>query len=229
MTLWRRLLLATPPGPRCDKFLSLCDPLTVEILFVSLLGLHGLECLRMAVRLLPEKLDNRGNKWTYVKRILDIGGVLPSRSDNAPITSSTLMHISESLMQSTYFEQRVSFDTFSPLLNAVSSATGIAHMAFLIPPVNSCINEKCRYYGQTRSLCISHNPTTVTVFKLTGAVAGTKVCYKCWKCETNYNYAMYGNKTKDGECFYDTARDLVEISDTVYCEKQLYLLYCLLR
>ena len=34
---------------------------------------------------------------------------------------------------------------------------------------------------------------------------------------------MYGNKTKDEECFYDTARDLVEISDTVYCEKQLYL------
>ena len=79
-------------GSTLRQVLSLCDPLTVEILFVSLLGLHGLECLRMAVRLLPEKLDNRGDKWTSVKRILDVGGVLPSRSDNAPITTSTLRH-----------------------------------------------------------------------------------------------------------------------------------------
>ena len=172
MTLWRRLLLAMQPGPRCNKCFIFMRPT-----HSGNISLLGLECLRMAVRLLPEKLDNRGDKWTYVKRILDVGGVLPSRSDNALITSSTLMHISESLMQSTYFEQRVSFDTFSPLLNAVSSATGIAHMAFLTPPVKSCINEKCVYYGQTRSLCISHNPTTVTGFKLTGAVAGTKICF----------------------------------------------------
>ena len=32
-----------------------------------------------------------------------------------------------------------------------------------------------------------------------------------------------------GECFYETACDLVEIREIVYCEKQLYLLYCQLR
>lgn len=57
----------------------------------------------MAVNVLPEKLG-KGDEWTYVKRILDVGGVLPSRYVNVPITSTTLMHISEDLVQSTYFE-----------------------------------------------------------------------------------------------------------------------------
>ena len=40
---------------------------------------------------------------------------------------------------------------------------------------------------------------------------------------------MYGNKKKGGERYYEEAREYVEVSDVVYCERQLYLFYCLLR
>jgi hypothetical protein len=39
---------------------------------------------------------------------------------------------------------------------------------------------------------------------------------------------MYGNKKKGGERYNEEAREYVEVSDVVYCERQLYLFYCLL-
>lgn len=75
---WKVTCEAVAPASSCDaaesplgQVLSFCDPLTAEILFVSLLGLHGLECLRMVVKLLPEKLD-RGDNYDTACNLVEI-------------------------------------------------------------------------------------------------------------------------------------------------------------
>lgn len=106
--------------------------------------------------------------------------------------------------------------------------TGIALNVILAPPVSSCICGQCTSFG--RPLYQHHPPTTVTIFTLNGPVPGTKINLKCSSCSTIYNYCMYGQKTNNGEQFYDGCpRRYLEISDEVYCERSLFELYCHLR
>ena len=44
------------------------------------------------------------------------------------------------------------------------------------------------------------------------------------------NYSMYGQKSVNGEQFYEgLPRQYIEVTDEVYCERSLFELYCLLR
>ena len=85
----------------------------------------------------------------------------------------------------------------------------------LCPPVDSCVHD-----GST--LAPNHKPTTVTVFTLTGPEVAQKYSLKSCSCQCIYNYSMYGNKLKDGERYYDKPRELIEVSDSIYCERTLY-------
>ena len=87
----------------------------------------------------------------------------------------------------------------------------------LSPPVSCCINEKCHMQGKFGSLVRHHDPTTVTVYTLAGPEVALKQALKCKGCSYIYNYSMYGKKLTEGEHYYSTERDLLEVSDTSYC------------
>ena len=40
---------------------------------------------------------------------------------------------------------------------------------------------------------------------------------------------MYGQKHSHGEKFYDSLRPYIEITDEVYCEREVFQMYSLLR
>lgn len=92
----------------------------------------------------------------------------------------------------------------------------------LCPPVDCCIND-----GGT--LIANHKPTIVTVYTLTGPEVAEKYSLKCMSCQCIYNYSMFGNKFKEGERYYNEPRELIDISDTVFCERSLYEFFCSLR
>lgn len=99
----------------------------------------------------------------------------------------------------------------------------------LSPPVSCCINEKCHMQGKFGSLVKHHDPTTVTVYTLAGPEVAMKQALKCKGCSFIYNYSMYGKKLTEGERYYSTERDLLEVSDTSYCERELFEFFCSLR
>lgn len=106
-------------------------------------------------------------------------------------------------------------------LMEVSVSTSISHFLFLSPPVGCCINGECVKKGVPDSLYIHHHPVNVTVFTMSGPILACKVSLRCKACNTMYNYCKYGNKMKSGERMYDQPRDLVEVSDVVYCERMV--------
>ena len=71
--------------------------------------------------------------------------------------------------------------------------------------------------------------TVVTVYSLSGPEIGVKHALKCRNCNYIYHYSAYGRKTSTGEKLYNQPRDLVEVSDVIYCERELYELLCSLR
>ena len=87
----------------------------------------------------------------------------------------------------------------------------------LSPPVHNCI--KCN-----KPLTSSHR-TNVVVYTMSGASEGQKYTQRCKGCNLMYRYAHFGNST-DGFTYYDTARDLVEVSDTMYFSRTLLELQC---
>lgn len=95
---------------------------------------------------------------------------------------------------------------------------------FLAPPVDTCIVPECR-----GKLVDQHRPVAVTIYGLTGPRRATRLCLRCSKCNTVYNYSQYGRKYTDGEKLYNHRREYIEVSDTIYCERQLHELFCNLR
>ena len=79
------------------------------------------------------------------------------------------------------------------------------------------------------SLTSHHGFTVVTVYSLSGPEVGLKYALKCRKCSFIYNYAMFGKKNTVGERFYAWPRDLVEVSDVTYCEREIFEIFCSLR
>ena len=80
------------------------------------------------------------------------------------------------------------------------------------------------------SLFTMHTPVKVTVFTSSGPLPGCKIALRCSACSViRYNYSKYGNKQKEGERFYDERRDLIKVSDVVYCERQLSDLFTFLK
>ncbi len=112
-------------------------------------------------------------------------------------------------------------------LAPLNETKGIGHAVFLSPPVDCCINLECDHNGCP--LSVHHAPVNVTVFTATGPLPGCKLALKCSGCSVIYNYSKFGNEKKEGEQFYDETRDLVEVSDVVYSERQLSNLFTYLK
>ena len=199
-----------------------CDALSRELMLVTLLSLEGVDCLRMALQLIPDGVLNE--KTTYVRNI--VSSAVPSVSQLSALHFHVL---SDTLQQCNFWQHPVSASAYWPCLRLLSETTGKPHTAFLAPPVAHCINHECNLFETADSLERHHPPTTVTLFTFDGPVPATKVGLRCKSCSTIYNYSMYGKKNAEGERYYDTPREFVEMSDAAYCDTMLHSLYCSLR
>ena len=102
----------------------------------------------------------------------------------------------------------------------------MSFVKFIAPPCGSCIKPSCLY----KQLTVHNNPVNALVFTFSGPVSTTKISLRCQKCLTVYNYSMFGRKQREeGEHFYHEERPLIEISDTVFIERNLYNMFSVLR
>lgn len=88
----------------------------------------------------------------------------------------------------------------------------------LAPLVSHC-------YDCNRLLTYNH-VATVKCYTLSGAKRISKVTLRCKGCAITYNYAQFGDKSKLGFRYYPSKRKYVEVSDTVYFDRQLLELQC---
>ena len=191
-----------------------------ELVFVSMLGLSGVSALKRAMEVVPSGLCKE-DRLQFISNIVTV-----QQESHAPdILSVPTRDIHSFLPHSdkiNYFQQD------GEALRKASYTFGSAHTSFLVPPVSCCINQECRHYS--KSLYRHHPPTAVTVFTLNGPIPATKINLKCRDCNTIYNYSMYGQKSSNGEQSYEgSPRNYIEVTDEVYCERNLFQLYCLLR
>ncbi len=198
----------------------------VELLLITALGLTGVLRMQQALYAVPKNLPDRvSHVFCLVRK--EITGMnedecsrcmqLIERLEIVPIPPNSFMQASSDTNQGS------------------SSAAAIAgnhtrHRRFLSPPVSTCINTDCRIHGSNGSLTKNHDPITViTVYTLSGPEVALKHTLKCRACSFIYNYSTYGRKTTEGVPYYDSDRDLIEVSDATYCERQLYEFFCSLR
>lgn len=195
-----------------------CCERSIELLLVARLGLKGAECLRAAARMVPENF--LGKRVEFVAAIFNetSGQILPLEACEGYLSllrrcsSYSLLTEPQKTMQQ---------------LSHLSEVKGIGHSIFLSPPVHHCINPSCHRYGS--ALSIHHAPVNITVFTIAGPLPGSKLALKCSGCSLIYNYSKYGNIHGMGERFYDRSRELIEVSDVVYCERQLSNLFTYLK
>lgn len=183
---------------------------SIEVLLVTELGLHNLSRLQFAMTIVPGNIPNRE-------------GVIASLLNGAFTEQKCLVYI-QLLEKVTKMTTSLEPSDMEATGNARNSVPVIKK--FLSPPVDRCINETCSSKG---SLVINHAPTTVSVYTLGGPEVGLKYSLKCRSCCYIYNYSMYGKKKSIGEMYYKSARELVEVSDTTYCERELFQFYSSLR
>ena len=196
-----------------------CTVAQTELCLVSYLGLEGVDCLRLATDIVPVSFLQLREQ--YVARI--VKSVVTDKPNIDAAKCRQLM----TLLKTNYFTKRRTDPTcYSEELRMVSESTGKAHTAFLAPPVSSCINPSCRKYQDPNSLYIHHSEVNTTIYDLRGISPASKVALRCKECSTIYNYAKYGRKSGNGEMYYDEMRSLVEVSDVVYCSRDLHSLYC---
>ena len=206
-------LCAVPTVPLFDDFSS---EKSIELFLVARLGLKGVECLRTATFLVPSNF--------CVKRIEFVAEIFSAISGIVCTKESCERYLSL-LQRCSAYSVRVDStqvrDIYLKELLQLSEQKGIGCTFFLSPPVDRCINPRCPRVGSSSSLSIHHAPVNVTIFSTTGPLPGCKVALKCSTCSVIYNYCKYGNKLKEGERFYNDSRELVEVSDVVYCERQM--------
>jgi hypothetical protein len=84
---------------------------------------------------------------------------------------------------------------------------------FLSPPVEKCL--KCNSH-----LSCHNKPSEVTVYKLSGPTKALNICWKCVKCNINYNYCRFGN-SDDGYHFYEEERPYIQATHCTFLDRQL--------
>ena len=106
----------------------------------------------------------------------------------------------------------------SNVAKILSDTVSLSAPTVLAPPTKRCLTCK-------RQLTSNHS-CTVRVYTLIGVEMAQKFTLRCCHCSLSYNYAHWGDKHKSGFFFYDEARPLVEVSDTVYFDRQLMEMQC---
>ena len=195
-----------------------CCERNIELILVSRLGLSGVECMRTAASMVPKNFLGRRTEF--------VTAIFNETSGQSLLCDSCEAYLSLLEKCPAYTAQAEPQLKMKHLAH-LSEVKGISHAIFLSPPFLHCINPCCRRRGIP--LTIHHTPVKVTVFTSSGPLPGCKIALRCSACSVIYNYSKYGNKQKEGERFYDERRDLIEVSDVVYCERQLSDLFTFLK
>ena len=141
-----------------------------------------------------------------------------------PVSQSKYNALLEVLNMTTLNNVATTSDT--DLLWQMTLTTGQPFI-FLTPPVSTCQNTCCKLFCKEESLSSHHDPVVSTVYTLNaGQEPAFKHPLRCRNCSWIYGYSMYGRKQHDGVRFQ---RDLIEITDVVFCDRKLYELFCCLR
>lgn len=181
---------------------------SLEVLLTAELGLVNLRRLQETISKVPKNVPNRCN-------------VIHSELNCAAISlekCSIYVRLIELMCGMEPSEERCGTeDTNTPKRAA----------QILSPPVSLCINESCS--RRNLSLVGHHGPTLVSVYTLSGPEIAHKYTLRCTSCDYIYNYSMYGRKTSVGEKYYALPRPLIEVSDTTFCDRQVFQLFCCLR
>ena len=199
------------------RFLNKCPQQSLEILLVARLGLEGVECLRNAMRLVPESFLDRRSQ--YVCAIVNKVAHKPMEVSECEAFMSVL-----SSKFGSYCKRDTVPDTFDEELWQLTKETGKGFTRFLAPPVTCCTNPECLHNRLTPA-----NVTNVSVFDTTGAHPASKLSLQCRQCGCMYNYSMFGKKFSSGEQYYNYTREFVEASDVVFMSRHLYDLFTSLR
>lgn len=200
----------------------------VELLLLSTLGLKGIFVLQRALCVTPSNTPDRNG---FLLSMMQQSGFSLDEK-HCRICISLLERLN---IRHLYSPEPLSASAEEDGRSAGPSRSADAGMhannvqLILSPPNDVCINMGCSIKGKEGSLMKNHEPTVVTVFTLGGPVVAHKFTLRCARCSTIYNYSMFGKKRTDGECYYSHRRNLIEISDSVYCERELYNLFCSLR
>uniref|UniRef100_A0A1X7UKL4 CxC5 like cysteine cluster associated with KDZ domain-containing protein n=1 Tax=Amphimedon queenslandica TaxID=400682 RepID=A0A1X7UKL4_AMPQE len=184
---------------------------SVSTLFlVAALGLDGIDALRMAEHLVPKSFCNlRSN---YITRIVNhVAKAEVVNNQNLQQFQNIASHIN-------FFKREVATTGFEEDLQQLSQIAGKAYMAFVAPPVSTCLNYHCKLHKTEGSLSVHNSDINVTVHSLNGPVVASKVSLRCKECFTNYNHTWYGNHSS-GERLYPEKVPLIEISNVSYAER----------
>jgi hypothetical protein len=183
------------------------DSATFELLLVAKIGLAGVHWLNLSSKIVPKNYPNRSQVIVSMLTFV--------LCENKPLQSNLVEMFIKRMDQSFPLEddslQRYMMDSGQPTL-------------YLTPPVSSCINSACDRCGKPNSLFAHHAETMIVAHDFDGPKPAFKQALKCRSC-----MLMYGWKQTIGEKFYDTERDYVEVTDTVFCSRKFHHMYCYLQ
>ena len=201
-----------------SKILKECSHEVTVLTMIAYLGYGAYFGAQHAAKLVPKSYNKYRN--TVVFEIMNSF----SRTDTpGHFKEENLTDLLEVLDHHSQFN--ITNETANNVLTRLTEERGEVFTMFLLPPVSACINTSCRISGNNDSLTPNHSPVDVSVFDFDGPIPVSKINLKCRSCCTIYGYNKYGKKKTDGERFYDTERELVEVTDVVYVTTRMYSMY----
>ncbi len=199
---------------------SKCNDITVQLVLTAKVGLNGCEAVKFAYSHVPEGfLSNRESR---VQEIVTEATCEPPQLMDSRLCQSVATVLETRFPR--YWMRKPLSSAYLPEMKRLTERHGASYFRFLSPPIHKCISPGC-----AGVLAPNHAPINVVVFTVYGPIAATKVSLRCRACSMVYNYNMYGNKQGEGEMLYPSERSLVEVSDTMYVERNVYELFCSLR
>ena len=95
------------------------------------------------------------------------------------------------------------------------------------PPVGHCLEGCVDADNIPRRLTTHNHPTSVKHITMSGVRFAQKIGLRCESCKTNYNLTSYGEKDKFRH--YDTEQPIIETTDGVLTDRDLFQQYCSLQ
>ena len=183
----------------CIRSLHLCEhetlgpvssslPLSEDEIAVWLFSRYGVECVLNVCRLCCE-IPASG--LTTKQRL---GKIVSSHPQTSSHDVQFIVETVESRCQN--------------LLSWFAKSASQDECLVLCPPTNTC------YYCNAN--LVLYHQCNVRLYSTSGVRKGEKITLRCKQCSIVYNYARYGSMNENGSRFYETARDAIEVSDTLF-------------
>lgn len=113
----------------------ICNSDVTSLCMATFLGLDGLDCLRLALNLVPVSFANIREK--YITKIVN------SILDKEVLSTSNYCNVIKLAMDIPSFFMRRCDNGYSDEIQHISFSTGKSHSIFISPPVTTCIQSDC--------------------------------------------------------------------------------------